>query len=246
MKKNAVFFTPILFITINVYAEENIFNRIFFEDFAKAGKVIVENPVTSLLSLSSAGLITIAIMSNDLIIKDYFDCGRSEFSDRVFDVFNLAGDGITVLAFNSFLFLFGEKEKNTAEKVIEAVTTAGATTYILKIITGRQRPADADDRYNFSPFSLRDSFPSGHATVAFAWATVIAENYGIWYITYPLAIMGGLARIYKDMHWASDVFVGSIIGTFFGKVVCIDTNSHIFISTKSMDDISMLMVNLKY
>lgn len=246
MKKNVVAFLLILFITINVYSEENIFNRIFFKDFIKGGKVIVENPVTSFLFLSSAGFVTSILMKNDLTIKDYFDRSRFEFTDRVFDVFNLAGDGITVLAFNSFLFLFGEKEKNTAEKVIEATTTAGITSYILKIITGRQRPVDTDDRYNFSPFSLKDSFPSGHTTVAFAWATVIAENYGIWYITYPIAIMGGLARIYKDMHWASDVFVGSILGTFFGKIVCIDIKYPIFISTKSMDDLSILMVNLKY
>lgn len=246
MKKRAVFFILILFITIDLKAEKNIFNRIFFDDFIKAGEILVKTPAVSLLFLSTAGFTTAALMNNDLIIKDCFNQNRTEFADKIFDVFNLSGDGITVFAFNSFLFLFGEKEKDTAVKIIESVTIAGATSYILKIIAGRQRPADTDDRYSFRPFSFNQSFPSGHTTVAFAWATVVAENYGIWYITYPIAGMCGLARIYKDMHWASDVFIGSIIGIFFGKIISIDEKSDVYIYTKSTDDIPVLMVNLKY
>jgi membrane-associated phospholipid phosphatase len=95
-----------------------------------------------------------------------------------------------------------------------------------------------------APFSFNDSFPSGHTTVAFAWATVFAENYGIWYITYPVAVMCGAARIYKNMHWASDVFVGAMIGTFFGKIICQDNNFNIGMSAGLNDNASIIIIKM--
>jgi len=246
MKKNKLIFILFFIMTLNINAEENILNRFFFGDFIKTGHVLIENSAVACISLTGIGALTIALMNNDLMIKNYFIQSRSEFADKTFDIFNITGDGIVVLAANSFLFLLGEKEKKTAEKVIEAVAIAGATSYILKIVTGRQRPSDTDERYAFSPFSFKDSFPSGHTTVAFAWASVIAENYGIWYITYPVAALCGIARIYKNMHWASDVFIGSIIGIFFGKLVSSDENSDIYMSAKTEIDASILLVNVRY
>ncbi|MCX7698754.1 MAG: phosphatase PAP2 family protein, partial [Candidatus Goldbacteria bacterium] len=206
MKRNLFFIIVLLFLITNIYAEENLFNRIFFNNLVNSSEIIIKNPHASFICLFGVGVITVSIMNNDLIIKDYFNNNRSEFSDKIFDLFNMAGDGMSVLALNSFLFLFGEKEKSTAEKVIAAVLTSGVTSYVIKIIAGRQRPDTTDDRYDFNPFSLNDSFPSGHTTVAFSWATVVAQNYGIWYLTYPVATLCGFARIYKNMHWASDVF----------------------------------------
>ncbi len=246
MKKNKFIFILFFMMIVNINAEEKLLNRLFFSDFIKTGQALVENPFITSVSLIGTGAITLTLMNNDLIIKSYFSQNRSEFADKIFDILNMAGDGITVLAFNSLLFLAGEKEKKTAEKVIEAIAIAGATSYIFKIVTGRQRPGNTDDRYAFSPFSFKDSFPSGHTVVAFAWATVVAENYGIWYITYPVAALCGVARIYKNMHWASDVFVGSTIGIFFGKVVGLIDASDIYISTGTETDTSVLMVNVRY
>jgi membrane-associated phospholipid phosphatase len=82
--------------------------------------------------------------------------------------------------------------------------------------------------------------------VAFAWATVISENYGIWYITYPVATMAAMARIYKNMHWASDVFAGAVIGTFFGKIIYSNNNSDVYLLTGFDEDTPGLMVNIKF
>jgi membrane-associated phospholipid phosphatase len=56
---------------------------------------------------------------------------------------------------------------------IEACLIAGVMTDILKPVFGRQRPFESANETTFQPFSSHASFPSGHATVAFALASVV-------------------------------------------------------------------------
>src|SRR5262249_31293111 len=63
------------------------------------------------------------------------------------------------------------------------------------------------------------SFPSGHATGAFAFASVIASHYdSIWVdvTSYGIAGLVGAARIEQDAHWTSDVVAGALIGGLIG------------------------------
>lgn len=117
----------------------------------------------------------------------------------------------------------------------EAILLAEAVTYLIKITAGRARPAwDVEDAGNFRLFrGLQDddyqSFPSGHTSAAFALAASLAHEmerlwggsdllYGV--ATYGPASMVGLARIFDNRHWASDVVFGAAIGAFSGwKVV---------------------------
>ncbi len=66
------------------------------------------------------------------------------------------------------------------------------------------------------------AFPSGHATRAFAIATVLSERYGrraAW-IAYPLATLLGLAMVESDSHWASDIVAGAAMGHVVAEWVC--------------------------
>jgi membrane-associated phospholipid phosphatase len=73
------------------------------------------------------------------------------------------------------------------------------------------------------------SFPSGHATSAFAAAAAVSSETSRWWpetrwiigpILYTGAALTGVSRMYNNRHWASDVLVGAGIGTFAGlKVV---------------------------
>ena len=118
----------------------------------------------------------------------------------------------------------------------EAVVLATGITGALKGILGRSRPyvtRDSNPRdFHFGKgFSGEDysSFPSGHTTVAFAAASsVTSELEHLWpghtWVVAPVmyggATLVGVARMYHDKHWASDIAMGAAVGTFTGlKVV---------------------------
>ena len=119
--------------------------------------------------------------------------------------------------------------------VTEAIVLAEAVTYLLKVTAGRARPAEGiDNSWDFELFRGLESddyqsFPSGHATAAFATAAALAHEmerlwggsdvlYGV--ATYGPAAMVALARMFDNRHWASDVIFGAAIGAFSGwKIV---------------------------
>lgn len=111
----------------------------------------------------------------------------------------------------------------------EAVVLAGITTSVLKFVAGRQRPyVQAGDADDFTPFRVGNghtAFPSGHTTVAFAFASAVTADLEtgssrVAWIAGPILYSGaglvGLARMYDDKHWASDVVMAAGIGTLAG------------------------------
>ena len=124
---------------------------------------------------------------------------------------------------------------------VEAVLLSTATSFGIKMLAGRARPyVDAGNPHNFQVargFSGDDfqSFPSGHTTAAFAFASVLSREtqmwwpHSRWYIgtaAYAGATLVGVSRLYNNMHWASDVLGGAAIGTVFGLKVVKYHHSH--------------------
>jgi len=112
----------------------------------------------------------------------------------------------------------------------------------LKAITGRARPIDGEGPRHFEFFGKGDSFPSGHATQAFAIASVVAANTDkIWLQggAYGLATLVGLARVERREHWLSDVVAGALIGTAVGRIV-VRTNNRLRNETPKAVKISFL------
>lgn len=77
------------------------------------------------------------------------------------------------------------------------------------------------DGPGFSTSNL--SFPSGHASSAFAIATVIALEYGdrafVPPLAYGIATLAAFSRVNDNAHWASDVFFGAIVGYLTAKAI---------------------------
>lgn len=236
-----------LLFCLNIYAEENILNRLFFEDFENLGSNITVNPLKSVIIAGSIAITTGLVMDNDKYFLHEIEASKNKFNDIVFNFFNNFGDGVYILAADSMLFaLGGDNERKTAKKIIEAVAVSGVISYVAKVIAGRERPSTSSTPYTFKMFSFSDSsLPSGHTTAAFAWATILGDSYDIGYITYPVAFLCGIARIYKDAHWPSDVLFGAFIGIVTGKSVNFE-NQNISISIKNKDNLSFTELNIKF
>ena len=123
--------------------------------------------------------------------------------------------------------LIYHKERPTSTAILsaESLILASLFVQIPKRLAGRERPK------NTHPLSSKEwngwgggtSFWSGHTTAAFSVASVIAEMYDdrptIGFIAYSAATLAGLSRIHDQKHWASDVFMGAVVGTAIGKLV---------------------------
>jgi membrane-associated phospholipid phosphatase len=116
-----------------------------------------------------------------------------------------------------------EKAKGVAiDGLIASAIASGVLSTGLKYAVGRSRPRAGQGTHHFRPFSGEVSFPSGHATQAFAVASVVATEYPSAWVqvaAYGPAALVGLARLRHDAHWASDVAAGALIGIGVGRAV---------------------------
>jgi hypothetical protein len=98
---------------------------------------------------------------------------------------------------------------------------AGIVTPLLKFAIGRARPNRNEGSHSFRPFNKKyDSFPSGHATNAFAFATAVAGHYDGWVvptIVYTIATGVAVSRVNDHVHFPSDVLAGALIGRGVAK-----------------------------
>jgi Capsule assembly protein Wzi/PAP2 superfamily len=102
----------------------------------------------------------------------------------------------------------------------EAAINATAVGYVFKEISQRQRPFQGSGHGNF--FSGGGSFPSEHAAIAWAVASVWAHEYPSWFsqtAAYGLASAVTITRVTAKQHFPSDVIVGSALGWYFGRQV---------------------------
>jgi membrane-associated phospholipid phosphatase len=127
--------------------------------------------------------------------------------------------------------------------VTEAYAAAAISVLSIKAVAGRARPFTVEDArpYDFKlgrgfphrgPFS---SFPSGHTTGSFAFASALTSEAGQWWprrqrligtLAYGAAVLDGVSRVYRDGHWASDVAAGALVGTLNGLMVSRYQHAH--------------------
>jgi hypothetical protein len=113
--------------------------------------------------------------------------------------------------------LFEDQAGRTVSRnMVEAAGLSAATTLVLRYAVGRQRPNQTVDPDVWH--SGGSSFPSLHATVAFAIGTVFAESgtdKSIWLtriVGYGIAAGSGYSRLKHNAHWLSDTVMGAAVG----------------------------------
>lgn len=92
-----------------------------------------------------------------------------------------------------------------AYMMVMATAYASVVTTVLKYSIREGRPYDS---------KVRNSFPSGHSTTAFAFAGVVAAEHGWWYGTPAMALATFVAysRLNDHQHYLRDVVAGAAVG----------------------------------
>ena len=121
---------------------------------------------------------------------------------------------ISFLLFSGSLMTRNYRFQDAAFTSMQAVYISNVFTNALKAIFGRARPYQNEGHTVFDPFSGNSSFPSGHATTAFAFLTP-------WVMYYPevlgpafsvIALSTAFSRLVINFHWVTDVMAGGAIG----------------------------------
>ncbi|MEW2920971.1 phosphatase PAP2 family protein [Muricauda sp. ANG21] len=120
------------------------------------------------------------------------------------------------------LFTKNEKLRRTGVLLIASATAGGFLQQVSKRIIGRARPKSGAGSATFDPFHLDrvydyDSFPSGHAMLAFSNAYAIAKQFKSPWVKAGLYTVGsipGLVRVVDDFHWVSDVVFSTVLSIF--------------------------------
>src|SRR6185503_17005442 len=84
-------------------------------------------------------------------------------------------------------------------------------TQVLKYSTRRERPDG----------SAKTSFPSGHASDTFAFATALERHFG-WKGALPAYVAASyvaISRLPANRHWLSDAVFGASVGLIAGRTV---------------------------
>lgn len=139
----------------------------------------------------------------------------------------------------------------TGVHVTESVLLAAALTALGKGIAGRALPGvKTSEQFEWARGFHRGngpfvSFPSGHTAAAFATASALTGEAGYWRpglqryigpVSYVTATAIGLARLYQNVHWVSDLPLAAAIGTWSGLTV--ENRAHNGRSSRIVDHIA--------
>ena len=129
--------------------------------------------------------------------------------------------GIIWFVIGAVLFL---REEEKDHRFFIPIVLTGAASWILvedvlKILFNRPRPTAAMGAWIFSPHLTDASFPSGHATIAWAMAIVLSryEPRLRWWF-YLLALSISFSRIYLGVHYPLDIVGGAFLGWGIARI----------------------------
>ncbi len=170
---------------------------------------------TSLLILGTGSLLTIGSFIFDKNITDknnhhinsngFFTLGNNILGKGYFGVL------IGLSSLTAGLIDSNPYHTNAGEAHLEGLFATFIYTFSIKYITNRPRPTGSTD-------SKTPSFPSGHTSTMFSSAASLFDFYG-WKIGTPVLLLAtytGIARVYKNAHYLSDVLFGAALGAAVG------------------------------
>jgi len=140
----------------------------------------------------------------------------SDFAVKFFKPGRVVGQLATMFGSAGIIYGVGRtrdqpKVSHLGMDLIEALAVSEGLVQTVKYATRRERP----------DHSSNNSFPSGHASDTFAFATALERHLG-WKGAVPAYVISSyvaMSRIPANRHWLSDVVFGSSVGIIAGRTV---------------------------
>ncbi|MDC6361774.1 MULTISPECIES: phosphatase PAP2 family protein [Flavobacteriaceae] len=200
---------------------------------------------------------TLLLFTADDELNDWKSGFRKDIPDFVIDYGHEYGSPennymLTGGVYLAGLFTKNEKLRRTGVLLISSATAGGFLQQVSKRIIGRARPKSGASSSTFDPFHLDrvydyDSFPSGHAMLAFSNAYAIAKQFKSPWVKaglYTVGMIPGMVRVVDDFHWVSDVAFSTVLSIFI--VESIDKYLDSKYDEKYNDNQSKLSWNLSF
>ncbi|MCK6595729.1 MAG: phosphatase PAP2 family protein [Bacteriovoracaceae bacterium] len=196
-------------VTSNVVRAESTKTDLILSD--------LKSPITTpAVWILGAGSITTAMMY--ITKKNIAYRQRVSFQDakplgNLGFIGDYVGYGLLNLTYFSYHYYQYQQHQNPeslkrAEHMMRATLYTFGTTSALKYAIKEKRPGYPDDKH---------SFPSGHASASFAFASVVAAQHGwVWGgAAHALASFIATSRINDDFHYLHDITAGITIGASY-------------------------------
>lgn len=207
--KNFIFTALVIFLELScsLYAaEEETLPQVIGNDFLSPAKNAYRN-----YYLYATGGIILGEIFLQKIEKSF---QKSVVSKKPLGESSKYGDLVGQGLLNALYFVGMEikGQSHLAGLMLRTTLTSGLTTNILKYSIREKRPDS----------NAKNSFPSGHTTTAFAFASTVGFEHGITYgiPAYAVATFAGFSRINDNKHYFFDVVAGALVGTMYGVSIC--------------------------
>lgn len=125
-------------------------------------------------------------------------------------------DGWLYIAFALvFLLADGEGGLPFVQALFAALVLERLVYFVMKNTCRRHRPADAISEFkSFITPSDKFSFPSGHTSAAFLFASMVSVQFPqLTPFMYSWAACVGMSRVFLGVHFPLDTVVGASLGT---------------------------------
>lgn len=257
MKKLILF--VLLISSFNLFAQDSVsvkelrpltrsgFDKQYFGSYLRDTRDIIIAPArwkaSQWISLAAIGATTGVLFAYDKQIQQLSQKLRTPLTNDI-SRYGLEpwGRGLYSMPLMAGFYLHGliwnnNRSKRVALLGVKAFILTGCFTEVMKYAFQRQRPYESNTPYAFEGFwgsYKHNSFFSGHTASFFSIATIIACEYKdkklIPPLVYTIAGLASLSRIHDNKHWASDVFIGAVVGYGIGKLIYSHNNWGVQIS----------------